>query len=155
MLDAELTVTGPDGPIRGGPGDRSQNGAIPVLEVRHTLVSPRDTESGQTTGKRRHAPIVVVKEVDRSSPVLLQAWSRNEVLPTWKLDVFATDRFGRRRPAYTIELQRAAVSQVALLTPEAQGYALPHEAVSFVYERVTWTWPDGNVYATDDWMEPV
>lgn len=153
MLDAELTIVGPDGPIRGGPGARSATGAIPVIEVRHTLVSPRDVQTGQATGKRRHEPITVVKEVDRSSPVLIHAWVRNDVLPTWKLDVLATDQFGRRRPAYTIELRGAAVSQVALTTPEAPG--LPHEAVSFVYQAITWTFHDGRTSATDDWMTPV
>lgn len=153
MLDAELTLVGPDGPVRGGSGAPTATGAIPVLEVRHTLVSPLDTVTGQPTGKRRHAPVVVVKEVDRSSPVLLNAWARRVVHATWRLDVFVPDRFGRRSVGYTIVLGGAEVSEIVVSTPEAPG--LPREAVSFAYERITWTWAEGNVTASDDWRATV
>jgi len=72
VLDAELTMIGPQGPVRGGSGQRD-GAAIRVLEVRHPLVSPRDEATGQATGKRRHAPIAITKDIDRSSPVLASA----------------------------------------------------------------------------------
>lgn len=152
MLDAELTIDGPDGPVRGTPGPRGGTGAIPVLDVRHTLVSPRDPVTGQASGKRRHAPFTVVKEIDRTSPLLLSAWARNAVLPSWRLDLFATDQFGRRRATYTIELRNAHVVEVSLTTPDGPG--LPREAVSFTYEAITWTSTDGRTSATDDWLTP-
>ena len=34
------------------------------------------------------------------------------------------------------------------------GPGLPREALSFAYEAVTWTWPDGRTSATDDWLTP-
>ena len=151
MVDAELTVNGPDGPIRGASGPRGGSG-IPVLDLRHTLVSPRDLATGQASGKRRHSPITVVKEVDRTSPLLLNAWIRNDVLPSWRLDVFATDQLGRRRAAFTIELRNAYLVEISLTTHDGPG--LPREALSFAYEAVTWTWPDGRTSATDDWIVP-
>ena len=39
-------------------------------DVKGGIVSPRDAASGQATGKRHHADIVIVKEVDVSSPTL-------------------------------------------------------------------------------------
>lgn len=156
MIDAALTLVGPQGPMRGGQDHGVPNprggAAIAVLDVRHTLVSPRDVATGQATGKRRHAPIVVTKDVDRASPQLLQAWSRNEVLTTWRLDVFGADSFGRRAPRYTIELGHACIVEVVLLTPEEATF--PRESVAFAYERITWTWVDGNVTAIDDWLAP-
>lgn len=148
MIDAELTLVGALGPVRGRPGRRGGTG-FPVLEVRHTLVSPRDASTGLPTGKRRHAPITVVKEVDRATPRLLQAWARNEVLTTWRLDVFGTDEPGRRAAAYSIELRRASVVEVSLVPPEEGTF--PREAVAFAYEAITWTWVDGKVTAQDDW----
>jgi type VI secretion system secreted protein Hcp len=146
VLDAELTIVGEQGPIRGGPGPRGGT-AIAVLDVRHTLVSPRDA-NGHTTGKRQHAPITVVKDVDRSSPPLWQALVRNDVMSTWRLDVFGADQFGRRRAAYSIELQRAIVAEISLTTSESGSL---RERVAFVYEAITWTWHDGGITATDDW----
>lgn len=151
MIDAELTITGSRGPIR-GPGTR-EGTAIPVLDVRHTLVSPRDVATGQASGKRRHAPVVVTKDVDRATPRLLSAWATNEDLTTWRLDVFGSDQFGRRARRYSIELRHAIVVEVSLTTPE--GASFPREAVAFAYQRITWTWHEGNVEAIDDWIAPV
>lgn len=39
------------------------------IEVR-SVVSPRDAASGLPTGKRQHKPMVITKELDKSSPVL-------------------------------------------------------------------------------------
>jgi type VI secretion system secreted protein Hcp len=149
VLDAELTLTGPQGPMRGGPDPRG-GAVIRVPEVRHTLVSPRDVATGQATGKRRHAPIMIVKDVDRSSPMLASAWVRNDVLTTWRLEVFGTDHFGRRSAVYVIELLNAFVVEIALTTPESS--TVPREAVSFVYEGITWTWREGGVTARDEWL---
>ena len=151
MLDAELTLTGPQGPIRGAPGPRG-GAAIRVLELRHIVVSPRDAVTGQATGKRRHTPIAITKDIDRSSPMLASAWVRNDVLTTWRLDVFGTDQFGRRSSVYSIDLRNAVIVEISLTTPEAG--ALPREAVSFVYEGITWTWRDGGISATDEWLTP-
>jgi len=149
VLDAELTMIGPQGPVRGGSGQRD-GAAIRVLEVRHPLVSPRDEATGQATGKRRHAPIAITKDIDRSSPVLASAWVRNDVLTTWRLDVFGTDQFGRRSSVYAVELRNAVVVGIVLATPEAA--TLPRESVSFAYEVITWTWHQGGISATDQWL---
>lgn len=39
------------------------------IEVR-SVVSPRDAASGLPTGKRQHKPMVITKELDKSSPLL-------------------------------------------------------------------------------------
>ncbi len=36
----------------------------------HEVKSPRDAASGQATGKRMHKPLVVTKELDKSTPLL-------------------------------------------------------------------------------------
>ena len=151
MLDAELTMTGSRGPVRGGPGSRGA--AIVPLDVRHPLISPRDVVTGQAIGERRHAPIAVTKEVDRATPRLLSAWASNETLTDWRLEVFGADQFGRRFRAYSIELRRAFVVEVSMTTPESSTF--PREVVAFAYDRITWTWHDGNLDATDDWMAPI
>ena len=151
MLDAELTLTGPQGPIRGAAGPRG-GAAIRVPDVLHTLVSPRDAISGQATGKRRHTPIAITKDIDRSSPMLASAWVRNDVFTIWRLDIFGTDQFGRRTSVYAIELRNALIVEISLTTPESA--TLPREAVSFAYEGITWTWHEGGITATDQWLAP-
>ena len=36
----------------------------------HAVISPRDAASGLPTGKRQHKPMVISKEIDKSSPLL-------------------------------------------------------------------------------------
>jgi len=77
---------------------------------------------------------------------------RNDVLTTWRLDVFGTDQFGRRSSVYAVELRNAVVVGIVLATPEAA--TLPRESVSFAYEVITWTWHQGGISATDQWLAP-
>lgn len=41
--------------------------------VTNDVVSPRDAASGLPTGKRQHKPIRIVKEIDKSSPLLMKS----------------------------------------------------------------------------------
>src|SRR5204862_7406991 len=50
------------------------------LEFSHEIVSPREPASGLPTGKRQHKPMVVVKRLDKASPLLQGAMVRNENL---------------------------------------------------------------------------
>ena len=150
-MDATLTLVGPHGPVRGG--DRRGGEAIAVVDLRHTLSTPWDASTGHASGAPRHAPVVVTKELDRASPVLAEAWATNAVFTSWKLEVLGADGLGRRVPVYAVELRRAVVVHITVETGEAAA-ALPRESVSFAYERITWTWADGNVTATADWGPP-
>jgi type VI secretion system secreted protein Hcp len=47
----------------------------------------------------------------------------------------------------TIELTNASVA-----SRTENG---PYETVSFTYQKITWTWLDGNITAQDDWEAPV
>lgn len=51
-------------------GARTAVGGAPASG---SVVSPRDSASGLPTGKRQHKPMVITKELDKSTPVLMQA----------------------------------------------------------------------------------
>lgn len=44
---------------------------IPILGFSFDVEAPRDVHTGLSSGKRQHQPLVVRKEWDSSSPVLL------------------------------------------------------------------------------------
>ncbi len=54
-----------------------------------SIQSPRDPASGQATGKRQHSPIVLTKELDKSSPLLAvaEASAMSSNNPTITIDV--------------------------------------------------------------------
>ena len=64
------------------------------------------------TGKREHKPIVILKEIDRSSPLLWSALVNNENLTTWQLTFWAPGGTGVEQQIYRIELVNASIASM-------------------------------------------
>jgi type VI secretion system secreted protein Hcp len=130
-----------------------------VIGVDHEVVSPRDAASGLPTGKRQHKPLVITKEVDKSSPLLYNAMVTNENIKSWKMDFWQPDPQGKEKQHYTIELSNASISSIRLemlnnKVPENMQFK-EREFVAFTYQKIIWTWQDGGITAEDDWESPV
>lgn len=74
------------------------------------LSSPRDAATGQASGKRIHAPLIVLKPTGGSSPQYFQAAATNEVLKKVIIEYYNTDANGMESMAYSITLENASVS---------------------------------------------
>jgi type VI secretion system secreted protein Hcp len=156
-VELALTLVGArQGPLRGSITRPDREGAIRVTGVDQVVGSVLDSATGQPIANRTHAPITVVKEVDASTPVLHSAWSRNERFSTWRLDFHTADATGRDVSYYVIELTGARVSRIHLQLPNtlvpANASVTVHESVSFVYDKIKWSWLPGNITAQDDWV---
>ncbi len=123
-------------------------GALPVISFSHEIVSPRDAASGQATGKRRHMPIRIRTYHDQSLPQLYNAMFRDEVLPELVLSVFDASDKGAKEPAYTVVLTNAVITEIRVIDPSDGEQAVE---VGFTYQKIAWTWKEGNITATDDW----
>lgn len=155
-VDVALRLVGEQqGPLRGSLASPGREGAIRVTGVDHLVRSILDIITGQPVAKRAHGPITVTKEVDASTPQLHLAWSKNESFTTWRLDFHAADSTGQDVSYYVIELSGARVSRIQLVMPNtlvAANIAVSvHETVSFVYDKITWSWLPGNISAEDVW----
>jgi type VI secretion system secreted protein Hcp len=151
-LNAYLKLEGErQGKIKGGVKDPGREGAIKVIGMSHELVSPRDPASGLPTGKRQHKPFVITKQLDRSSPLLYAAWSSNELIKSFVLDVYLPGAKGAETRAYTVTLTNASIASIQLVT-DADGN--PRHVVSFTYQKIEWVWNDGGLVAEDDWQAP-
>jgi type VI secretion system secreted protein Hcp len=114
-------------------------GAIAVTGYSHEIVSPRDPSSGLASGKRMHKPLTITKQLDASSPLLLKAAVDNRALSSILIGLL---RNGQQ--VATVKLTNALISDYT-----ANGDT---EHWSFTYQKITWTWLDGNVTAEDDWV---
>lgn len=114
---------------------------IPVTGFSHEIISPRDPASGLPTGKRQHQPIVITKQLDATTPLFLSALVTNEVLT----NVTITLSEGGQQVA-TVVLTNATLSDYT-----AHGTT---EKWSFTYQKITWTWLNGGITASDDWESP-
>ncbi len=155
-LNAYLNLTGDvHGKVEGSVTRMGRERTIEVNAVDHEVSSPRDATSGKSTGRRQHGPIVILKEVDRSSPVLYSMLAGNERASEWRLDFWRPSRSGREQQYYTIELVDATISEIRtemLDNNLSQNRTQPvRETVAFTYQKIIWTWQDGGITAEDDW----
>ncbi|MCC6144368.1 MAG: type VI secretion system tube protein Hcp [Candidatus Hydrogenedentes bacterium] len=133
-----------EGPVQIG----QAKGGIGVLGFSHEIVSPRDAASGLPTGKRQHKPITITKRIDKSTPLLMQSLVNNALIPTAVFRFLNRDDTGKVVNYYTIELENVYISSIISEAPH-------FEEVSFVYQKITWTFEDGGITAQDDWESPV
>lgn len=145
-LNAYLKLKGQKlGEIKGSVTQKGREGKIMVIAVSHEIVSPRDPQSGLPTGQRMHKPFVITKELDKSTPVLYKALVTNENLPEFLLEVY--EQVGpAERLVYTVRLTNASVASIRLVEKDGK---LAQE-LTFVYQRIAWTWMDGTITAEDD-----
>ena len=78
-LNAYLSIVAErQGPIQGSVVQKGREGKILVIGAMHEIVCPRDPASGIPTGKRAHKPFTILKELDRSTPLLFSILTNNE-----------------------------------------------------------------------------
>jgi type VI secretion system secreted protein Hcp len=112
---------------------------LEITGVSHEIVSPRDAASGQATGKRQHKPFTITKKIDKSSPLFLRSIFTNETLTSVLIGLLLPSG----ETMATVELENTHVT-------DRQQHG-DTETISFVYQKITWIWTDGNVTAEDDW----
>jgi type VI secretion system secreted protein Hcp len=115
---------------------------ITLTGYSHEIVSPRDPSSGLPTGKRQHKPLTITKEIDKATPLLLRALTTNENLTSVLL---------------SLTKNGTQIATVTLTNANIAGYVAHGltETWSFTYQKITWTWVDGGITASDDWEAPV
>ena len=164
-LNAYLSLKAANqGDIKGSVTQKGREGKIMVIAVSHEIVSPRDPASGLPTGKRMHKPLVITKEVDKSSPLLYNMLVNNENVPKWELQFFTPQLDAKRGTGsevqhYTIKLENANIASISFRMannkhPDLMKFEL-YEEIAFTYEKIIWTWKDGGIESEDNWQAPM
>jgi type VI secretion system secreted protein Hcp len=149
-----LKANGTD--VRGNSTQTSlgREGSIECVRYEQAVTTARDAGTGMATGRRQYQPILIRKPIDRSSPLLMKALTQNEVID-------ATFKFFRPNPAgdgtveqfYTVAITKGRISSVKQFVPDTMEPATstepPLEDVSFVFQRISWTFNDGGIVHED------
>ncbi|MGN7785324.1 type VI secretion system tube protein TssD [Niabella sp. 22666] len=94
-LNAYLKITcSKQGVIKGSTIQKGKEGLIEIIAFDHEIISPRDAATGQATGRRQHKPLVITKELDKSTTALSQALIQNEVLTSFELKFYTPNKMG-------------------------------------------------------------
>jgi len=132
-----------------------QRGTQNCVGYQHEVKSPRDASSGLATGRRQHKPITFIREIGKSSPLLMKAMTDNEVLTSVMMEVWEQNNTGQMVQIYTITLTNARCVGVRQWSDVGSNQRTPSsgamEEVSFTYEKITWTWTNGGITHEDSW----
>jgi type VI secretion system secreted protein Hcp len=156
--DIFLMATGQkQGKLVGEIQEDKHKGSIQVIEWSWGAESPRDHATGLATGRRFYSHLKVLKRIDSTTPLFLQALSTNETLTQLLLTL--------RRPggATAVEYLKIAMTNAGVAKhewlPPANGQSWEHEWVSFTFQKYDMTYTgakvDGSkrasITTSDDW----
>jgi len=129
-----------------------------VQAFKHSVMIPRDPQSGQPSGQRTHRPVTVTKIFDKASPLLYNALCSGELLPTVEIKWYRTAASGAQEHYFTIKLEDAVIVDIQGYMPNCQdpaNEAFTHlEDVSFSYRKITWNHEVAGTSGSDDWRAP-
>lgn len=143
--------------IKGSVDVQHREGSIEVIEFVHSLTIPTDNNSGKLTGTRIHTPVVLVKEYDSSSPYLYKAVTSGQTLKSAEFKWYRINDAGQEEEYFNTKLENVKVVAVAPVMHNVKNPATEKfnhmESIQLRYEKITWTYKDGNIIHSDSWNE--
>ncbi len=125
--------------------------------IRYHVTLPRDPQSGQVTGQRVHQPAMILKYVDKASPLLLTSIASGEVLQL-EADFYRTSTAGKQEKYYTVKFTDVILVELQPYTPEAlnpdNGPYRDMEEIKFTYRKIEVTHEIAGTSGSDDWRQP-
>lgn len=148
---AHMTMTGEkQGKIEGSCTIKGREGTILIHSFSHNIHTPTDSYTGLATGKRIHGPINITKELDKSSPLLVQALCSGEQMKEVVIKLFRINKKGAEEHYYTIQLTGAILTSIGT----SAGGGADSESVSMTYKKAVWRHEIDKKEAEDDWEAP-
>jgi type VI secretion system secreted protein Hcp len=128
---------------------------MPCQQVLFSVASPRDVATGQASGRKQYAPVVVTKEWDAASPQIFTAAATNEVLPLVEFEFTRAAPDGREFVFESVRLTNASISSVKQHIGSSGAGDPPNprelEDVSFTFQKIELTNTEGRTTFVDDW----
>lgn len=129
-----------------------REGSVEVLALDHSVYIPVDSATGDLTGTRYHQPIVITKRIDKTSPWLHSAVCQGRRLLQVRLASYRIDDTGTEVEYFNCVLENVKVQSVETFLDNVRDIGksrMPLERVVLLYDKVTWTFVDGNLQASD------
>ncbi len=147
------------GQFKGNGTSEGNEGKIECIGFRYSVTVPHDAESGKSSGKRQHSPLVIVKNIDYSTPQLLQAAYNNEVLKTVVIEFNKKSSSGQATVFYKITLTNATISLISqyggTASADNNGNLVNNsnldEEVTLNFQNISFENLIGNTSVRDDW----
>lgn len=127
---------------------------IMVLAYSHDMVAGSD---GTVTGGRgQHRPVVITKNIDKSSPLISGALHDGEEVEC-VIDFYRTSPIGSQEKYFVVRLSGARIAYINFQVPHVinMSEGLPQEVVAIRYRDITWTHVGAGTSAHSSWNNDV
>lgn len=119
-------------------------GWIEAMNFGYQVNSGTQSFKARPTGRRNYDPIQIVKEVDKSTPLLWKALTENEEIEAL-FKFFRPSADGVPENYYTIEIEGGRVVSISMVSPDAESEPETEEVlINFNKIRQTYNSADGN-----------
>ena len=154
-MPGHMTLVGKEqGPIEGSCDIEGREETILVQAFKHLVDLPTN-EHGVPSGKRVHRPLMITKEVDKSTPKLYQALCSGELMTEATLRWYRMDGSGEEAQFFTVMLQNALIVKIESWVPDVldkQNASYGNmENLWFTYETIRWTWEEDGIEYEEHW----
>jgi type VI secretion system secreted protein Hcp len=143
--------------IKGSVTVQGREGSVEVVALEHGVSIPTDSNTGKLTGTRVHLPITFTKETDASTPYLYKAVTSGQTLKSIEIKWYKIDDAGKEKEYFNTKLDNVKVVAVNPKMFDIKNPAYEKhnhlEEVQLRYEKITWSYKDGNIIHTDTWNE--
>ena len=121
---------------------------IMVLSYTHNMANIGNAN------KPTHNPVIITKNVDKSSPLLAQALSSREEI-NCIINFYRISPFGLQEKFYTVEIRGGMVTDLTLDMPHVvlQNDVEPQEHVAIRYQDIIWTHHLAGTSGYSSWWE--
>ena len=128
-------------------------GSIELKSFSHGVTIPVDPNWGKLTGTRVHRPITIVKEFDRTTPLLYRAVCEGRTLKKAIIKMYRIQESGIEAEYFNIILENVKLTTVAPYLAPA-GISSSHlETLELRYEAISWKYTEGNIIYRDAWND--
>lgn len=138
----------------GGKSREDHENEIIVQGFEHQIMTPIDVHTGSSFGKRVHKELKILKQFDKTTPLLLHALCTNEQL-TATIRWYRISFKGDEEPFFTVSLEGAVCCgmerHMANCLDPSNHFHEPMEWVSFAYRRITMTHEGSRTEFSDEW----
>lgn len=143
--------------IKGSVNVKNREGSIEVMAQDHSVTIPTDNNTGKLTGTRIHTPFLFTKEIDSSSPYLYKAVTTGQTLKSAEFKWYRINDAGQEVEYFNVKLEKVKLAKVASKMHDVKDPVKEKhshlELVELRYEKITWTYKDGNIIHSDSWNE--
>ncbi len=144
-------------PVEGSVDVAGREKSVEVYEFEHEVRIPTDPDTGKLTGTRKHEAIRLVKAFDAASPYLYKAACEGQTFSEVEIKWYRIDDTGTEMEYFNHKLEGVKVCSVRPIMYNVKDSSKERyvhlEEVQLRYQKITWTYAEGNLQATDSWKD--